>query len=98
MSGQRDVAAGGKAPGEAAADEGPLRLYANQLDLTVTLAEVELDFGQLFTVGARRSLARIVTSPVHLARFRGQIADALKRYEATHGPLPPCAGLAGPVQ
>jgi hypothetical protein len=65
------------------------RSYANHLAVRTSLAEVLLDFGQIYPPsGTLVQVSSLVTSPVHLMLFQQQLIGALARYEAEYGALP----------
>lgn len=80
---ERDRQCEEPAPGE------PVRRYANNLSVHVSLSEVELRFGQ--RVGAEmgpRVHSLVVTSPVHLVTFGRAIQASIAHYETRFGRLP----------
>lgn len=65
------------------------RRYVNQIDLSFSLSEVRIDFGQEFAE-LEQSLpqCRLITSPVHLRRIGHQISQTIDRYESRFGVIP----------
>ena len=65
------------------------RHYVNHVDLSFTLSEVRIDFGQEFAESdVVRSQCRLVTSPVHLRRMGHEISATITNYESRFGIIP----------
>lgn len=79
---------GGESDGTA-----PLRRYANDLAVEVSLSTCELRFGQR-PGDAQGPFVHscIVTSPVHLVTFGRVIQASIARYEARFGAIPDGGG------
>lgn len=65
------------------AEAAPDAVYVNLCTVTADLSDARLDFGQTAGDGSPpRIKARLITSPVHLLRFRDVISDACREHEA----------------
>ncbi len=67
---------------------GRARHYVNRIDLSISLSEVCIDFGQVFPgEAAPRAQCLLVTSPSHLRSFGRSIASVVETYEERFGTL-----------
>jgi hypothetical protein len=62
-------------------------VYANSMMVSHTREEFVLDFLYLSPNMATLN-ARVITSPGHLKRIIKALTENLRRYEASHGPIP----------
>ena len=67
----------------------PLAVYANYCEVGHNAFEFLVDFGQFRPeLGAVEVHSRIVSGPVQAKLFARLMADAVARFEASHGPIP----------
>ena len=66
----------------------PVRRYANHLDITFNLSEIELRFGQRGSDGRVVANSRLLTTPVHLVGFARAIGRTIDSYQARFGTIP----------
>ena len=64
--------------------------YANSMMVQHTHSEFIMDFAMVMG-GTGQVVARVVTSPVHMKRIAEALADNVRKYESTHGPIEPRA-------
>ena len=65
------------------------RRYVNQIDLSLSLSEVRIDFSQNFPNEAEpKTQCRLVTSPVHLRRMGSAMLNAIRTYQRKFGVIP----------
>jgi hypothetical protein len=70
--------------------------YINHIDLSYSLSEVRITFGQIFADSdAVRLQCRLVTSPVHLRRMGQEITATINSYETRFGIIPLSHGEDG---
>ena len=68
---------------------GPASLYANHLEISFGLSEVELCFAQGFDAhGRTQPTCRVRTTPVHLIGFGQAITRTIARYQDRFGCIP----------
>ena len=67
-------------------------IYANNVRLCVSVFDVQLAFGLTAPTSTASEtahvLSTIIMSPAHAKAFSTLLADEIRRYEATYGPLP----------
>lgn len=62
--------------------------YANTMMVHHTPSEFIMDFAMVMG-GNGHVVARVVTSPTHMKHIVDALADNVRKYEATHGPIGP---------
>lgn len=65
-------------------------VYANSMMVQHSHSEFIMDFAMVIG-GNGQVVARVVTSPTHMRRIVEALADNVRKYEATHGPIEPGA-------
>lgn len=66
----------------------PERHYANHVEVTFNLSEVNLNFGQRGGDGLITSTSRLLTTPVHLVGFARTIGRTIDSYQQKFGLIP----------
>lgn len=61
--------------------------YANMAVISHTQNEFLIDFALLQPQGPALVVARVITSPRHAKAFLRSLAENIRRYEATFGPI-----------
>ncbi len=70
--------------------------YANMAVISHTQNEFLMDFALIQPQGPALVVARVITSPRHAKALLRSLAENIRRYEATFGPIPEDGEARGP--
>ena len=89
----------GSETNEGSRTEAPLALYANYFDVGHNAYEFLIDFGQYRPESEEVALhTRIVLGPTYAKLLTDLFLNAIKRYEADHGPIPMADDAVNPLE